>query len=60
MNPIRGNRIFSNGIGGVGANGVGLAIDLGNGSTPAARTPTTSATPTAPGANSGTTSRTTR
>ncbi|MEX1245329.1 MAG: S-layer homology domain-containing protein [Thermoanaerobaculia bacterium] len=39
MNPIRGNRIFSNGIGGVGANGVGLAIDLGNSSTPSGQNP---------------------
>ena len=38
-NPIRGNRIFNNGSGGVGANGVGLAIDLGNGSTPAGQNP---------------------
>lgn len=39
MNPIRGNRIFSNGIGGVGTNGVGLAIDLGNSSTPSGQNP---------------------
>ena len=38
-NPIRGNRIFGNGIGGVEPNGVGLAIDLGNGSTPAGQNP---------------------
>ncbi len=38
-NPIRGNRIFNNGIGGVGANGVGLAIDLANGSTPSGQNP---------------------
>jgi hypothetical protein len=34
QNPIRGNRIFNNGIGGVGANGVGLAIDLSFNSNP--------------------------
>jgi hypothetical protein len=39
MNPIRGNRIFNNGFGGVGANGVGLAIDLGNSSTPSGQNP---------------------
>jgi hypothetical protein len=39
MNPIRGNRIFSNGMGGVGSNGVGLAIDLGNSSTPSGQNP---------------------
>ena len=39
MNPIRGNRIFNNGIGGVDSNGVGLAIDLGNSSTPAGQNP---------------------
>jgi S-layer homology domain len=39
LNPIRGNRIFNNGIGGVGANGVGLAIDLGNSSTPSGQNP---------------------
>jgi hypothetical protein len=38
-NPIRGNRIFSNGLGGVGANGMGLAIDLANGSTPSGQNP---------------------
>ncbi len=38
-NPIRGNRIFGNGIGGVGANGTGLAIDLGNSSTPSGQNP---------------------
>ncbi len=38
-NPIRGNRIFNNGNGGVGPNGTALAIDLGNGSTPTGQNP---------------------
>ena len=38
-NPIRGNRIFNNGLGGVGANGMGLAIDLANGSNPSGQNP---------------------
>ena len=38
-NPIRGNRIFNNGFGGVGANGVGLAIDLDINSTPSGQNP---------------------
>ena len=39
QNPIRGNRIFNNGIGGVGSNGVGLAIDLDLDSTPNGQNP---------------------
>ena len=38
QNPIRGNRIFNNGIGGVGT-GVGLAIDLDLDSTPNGQNP---------------------
>jgi hypothetical protein len=38
-NPIRGNRIFKNGIGGVESNGVGLAIDLHLNSTPGGQNP---------------------
>jgi hypothetical protein len=34
QNPIRGNRIFNNGSGGVGANGMALAIDLSFNSNP--------------------------
>ena len=38
-NPIRGNRIFNNGFGGVEGNGVGLAIDLNLNSNPGGQNP---------------------
>ena len=38
-NPIRGNRIFNNGLGGVEGNGVGLAIDLTFNSNPGGQNP---------------------
>jgi S-layer homology domain len=38
-NPIRGNRIFNNGFGGVEGNGVGMAIDLNLNSNPGGQNP---------------------